>query len=49
MIHEGDTVAYIESMKVINAIAADKSGKIVEIMAKHGEDIEEDDVMFKII
>jgi biotin carboxyl carrier protein len=34
---------------VINAIAADKSGKIVEIMAKHGEDIEEDVVMFKII
>lgn len=49
MIHEGDTVAYIESMKVINAIAADKSGKIVEITAKHGEDIEEDDVMFKIV
>ena len=49
IIHEGDTVAYIESMKVINAIAADKSGKIVEITAKHGEDIEEDDVMFKIV
>ena len=49
MVHEGDTVAYIESMKVINAIAADKSGKIVEIVAKHGEDIEEDDVMFKVI
>jgi len=49
MVHEGDTVAYIESMKVINAIAADKSGKIVEIVAKHGEDIEEDDVMFKVV
>jgi pyruvate carboxylase subunit B len=49
IIHEGDTVAFIESMKVINAIAADKSGKIIEITAKHGEDIEEDDVMFKII
>ena len=48
-IHEGDTIAYIESMKVINAIAADKSGKIVEIVAKHGEDIEEDDIMFKIV
>jgi len=48
-IHEGDTIAYIESMKVINAIAADKSGKVVEIVAKHGEDIEEDDVMFRIV
>jgi pyruvate carboxylase subunit B len=48
MIHEGDTVAYIESMKVINAIAADKSGKIIEITIKHGEDIEEDDVIFKL-
>lgn len=49
IIQEGDTIAYIESMKVINAIAADKSGKIVEITAKHGEDIEEDDIMFKIV
>ncbi len=46
---EGDTIAYIESMKVINAIAAEKSGKVIEIVAKHGEDIEEDDVMFRIV
>ena len=44
-IQEGDTIAYIESMKVINAVAADKSGTVVEIVAKHGEDIEEDDVI----
>ena len=49
VVNEGDTIAYIESMKVINAITADKSGKIVEIVAKHGEDIEEDDIMFKIV
>ncbi len=48
-VKEGETIAYIEAMKVINAIAADKSGKIVEIVARHGEDIEEDEVMFKII
>ncbi len=47
-VKEGDTIAYIEAMKVINAIAADKSGTIVEIVAKHGEDIEEDDVILKI-
>jgi len=48
MIQEGDTIAYIEAMKVINAITADKSGKVVEIAARHGEDIEEDEVMFII-
>ncbi len=47
-ISEGDTVAYIEAMKVINAITADKSGTIVEILGRHGEEIEEDDVIFKI-
>ena len=44
-ISEGDTIAYIESMKVINAVAADKSGEVVEIVARHGDDIEEDDVI----
>ena len=48
-VKEGETIAYIEAMKVINAIAADKSGKIAEIVARHGEDIEEDEVMFKIV
>ncbi len=47
-IKEGDTIAYIESMKVINAVAADKSGTIVEIVAKHGADIEEDDVILLV-
>ena len=47
-IKEGETIAYIESMKVINAVAADKSGTIVEIVARHGEEIEEDDVILKI-
>ncbi|MEM9820460.1 MAG: biotin/lipoyl-containing protein [Bacteroidota bacterium] len=47
-VREGDTIAYIEAMKVINAISADKSGTIVEILARHGEDIEEDDIILKI-
>ena len=47
-VNKGDTVAYIESMKVINAITADKSGVIQEVVARHGEDIEEDDVIFKL-
>lgn len=44
----GDRVAYIESMKVINAITADKAGEIVEILASHGEDIEEDDIIIRL-
>lgn len=47
-IQEGDTIAYIESMKVVNAIKADKAGKVVEIVAKHGEEIEEDDIILKL-
>ncbi len=46
---EGETVAYIEAMKVINAIAADVSGTIVEIMVNHGDELEEDDQIFKIV
>ena len=48
-IKEGETVAYIEAMKVINAIAADTSGTIAEIMVNHGDEIEEDDQIFKIV
>lgn len=44
----GDTVAYIESMKVINAITSDKAGEIVEIAVRHGEDIEEDDIIVRL-
>ncbi len=48
-ITEGDTIAYIEAMKVINAITADKSGKVVEIVGRHGEEIDEDDVIFRVV
>lgn len=48
-IKEGETVAYIEAMKVINAITADMSGTIAEIMVNHGDEIEEDDQIFKIV
>lgn len=47
-IAKGETIAYIEAMKVVNAIAADKDGKIIEILARHGEEIEEDDVILRI-
>lgn len=47
-IKKGDTVAYIESMKVLNAITADKEGTVVEISFNHGDDVEEDEVIVKL-
>ena len=47
-IKEGDTIGYVESMKVMNAISADKSGKITAILAKHGEQIFEDDIIIEL-
>jgi pyruvate carboxylase subunit B len=47
-IREGDIIGYIESMKVYNAISADKSGKIVEICFNDGETVEEDDALIKL-
>ena len=47
-VNKGDTVAYIESMKVINAITADKEGTVVSILAVHGTDIDEDEKLIKL-
>lgn len=44
----GQTIAYIEAMKVINAITSDQAGTVVEICYKDGQDIEEDEVMVKL-
>lgn len=44
----GDTVAYIESMKVINAIVADQAGEVSAIVAQHGSEIEEDAVIIQL-
>ena len=47
-VNRGDTVAYIESMKVYNAITSNESGTIVDILRKHGDEIEEDDTIFRL-
>jgi len=44
----GDTVAYVESMKVINAITSSFAGTVAEITVNHGDDIEEDQPLIKI-
>ncbi len=48
VIKKGDTIAYVEAMKVINAITADQDGKVVDILVNHGEDVEEDDHLIKL-
>jgi len=47
-VKEGDTIGYVESMKVFNAISADASGVIAEICFASGDDVEEDDVLIKL-
>ncbi|MDX1479442.1 MAG: biotin/lipoyl-containing protein [Saprospiraceae bacterium] len=47
-VRPGDTVAYIESMKVINAITSEESGRVAEIVVKHGDAVEEDDVLIRL-
>jgi pyruvate carboxylase subunit B len=44
----GQTIGYIESMKVYNAITTDKEGTIVDILKKDGDEIEEDDVILRL-
>ena len=47
-INKGDTIAYVESMKVINAIPSPASGTVSDILVNHGDDIEEDDQLILI-
>ncbi|MEQ9301270.1 MAG: biotin/lipoyl-containing protein [Cyclobacteriaceae bacterium] len=44
----GDVMCYIESMKVINAVKSDQSGTIAEVCFADGEEILDDDVLFKV-
>lgn len=48
-VKEGDLVCYIESMKTYNAIVSDKAGEVVEIALNNGDNVEEDDVLIKLV
>lgn len=48
-ISKGDTVAYVEAMKVINAITAEEDGEVAEILVAHGTEIEEDDQLIRLV
>ncbi|RMF22784.1 MAG: oxaloacetate decarboxylase [Bacteroidetes bacterium] len=47
-IQPGDTIGYIESMKVYNAVTADSAGIVEEILVRNGEDLEEDAVILRL-
>jgi len=49
IVKKGDTIAYVEAMKVINAITADASGTVTEILVAKGSDVEEDEKLIKLI
>ena len=48
IINKGDVICYIESMKVINAIKSDFSGKVAKICFRDGDDVFDDDILFVI-
>ncbi len=47
-VNVGDIVCYIEAMKVSNAVKSEVSGVIAEICFSDGDDILDDDVLFKL-
>lgn len=48
VIQKGDTVAYVEAMKVINAISSEYTGTVMEILVQPGSDVEEDQPIIKV-
>ncbi len=48
IVNKGDVLCYIESMKVINAIKSEYSGRIAKICFNDGDEIHDDDVLFLI-
>ena len=48
IVKKGDVICYIESMKVINAIKSEYSGKIVKVCIDEGDDVFDDDILFII-
>ncbi len=48
VIQKGDTIAYVEAMKVINAISSEYTGTVAEILVQPGSDVEEDQPIIKL-
>ena len=45
VVEEGQTVAILEAMKLMNQVKADRAGKIAEIIAKDGDWVEFEQVL----
>lgn len=48
VVKAGDVICYIEAMKVINAVKSDQEGTVAEICFKDGDEVLDDDVLFKL-
>ena len=48
VVKKGDVVCYIEAMKVTNAVKSDTDGVVQEILVREGDDVYDDDVLFKL-
>lgn len=48
VVKKGDIVCYIEAMKVTNAVKADQEGTVVDVLVAEGDDVFDDDVLFKL-
>jgi pyruvate carboxylase subunit B len=48
-VKQGDPVAYIEAMKVLNVITSPYTGTVSDILVSHGGDVDEDDQLIKIV
>ena len=40
VVEEGQTIGIIEAMKIMNEIAADRAGTVVELLAKNAQTVE---------
>ena len=47
-VNKGDVVCYIEAMKVTNAVKADVDGTVLEVCVNEGDEVLDDDVLFKL-
>lgn len=47
-INEGDTLCYIEAMKVINAVKSEHAGVVTEICFSDADDVFDDDVLIRL-
>lgn len=47
-IKKGDTIGYIEAMKVLNEVISDVSGVVDEILVEHGSNVEYNQQIIKV-